>query len=86
LTNAAKHAQATSVTVDVDVVSDALRLDIRDDGVGGARFDRGSGLLGLKDRVDALGGVITLQSEPAAGTRLAIELPLADGDGAAREA
>jgi len=55
-----------------------LRVAIRDDGVGGAKFGRGSGLIGLRDRVEALGGEITLQSEPAAGTSLLIELPLTD--------
>jgi signal transduction histidine kinase len=48
------------------------RVDIRDDGVGGAEFGLGSGLRGLKDRVEALNGTITLESEPAAGTSLLI--------------
>jgi signal transduction histidine kinase len=78
LTNAAKHGHASSATVRVEVTSDVVRVAIRDDGVGGARFGRGSGLVGLKDRVEALGGQITLQSEPAAGTTLSVELPLAD--------
>ncbi len=78
LTNAAKHGHASSVTVRVEVVWDRLRVDIRDDGVGGAHFGGGSGLVGLKDRVDALGGGITLESEPGAGTSLSIELPLTD--------
>jgi signal transduction histidine kinase len=78
LTNAAKHAQASRVTVRVEVVGDLLRVGIRDDGVGGAHIGRGSGLVGLKDRVDALGGRVTLQSEPGAGTSLSIELPLAN--------
>jgi signal transduction histidine kinase len=78
LTNAAKHGHATSVTVRVEAMGDTLRVDIRDDGVGGAEFGRGSGLVGLKDRVEALSGEITLQSEPTAGTLLSIELPLTD--------
>ncbi|MBV8217680.1 MAG: CHASE3 domain-containing protein [Solirubrobacterales bacterium] len=82
LTNAAKHGQASNVTVRVEAADDRLRLDIRDDGVGGARFGRGSGLVGLRDRVEALGGSITLQSEPAAGTSLEVELPLTASVGA----
>ena len=84
LTNAAKHGHASSVTVRVVASSDLLRIGIRDDGVGGAQLGRGSGLVGLKDRVEALGGRITLQSEPAAGTSLSIELPLTDDAGAPR--
>jgi signal transduction histidine kinase len=78
LTNAAKHGHASRVTVRVETARDVLRVGIRDDGIGGAQFGRGSGLVGLKDRVEALGGEITLQSEPAAGTSLSIELPLTD--------
>ena len=84
LTNAAKHAHASSVTVQVHAAHDVLRVDVRDDGVGGAQFGRGSGLVGLKDRVEALGGRISLQSEPAAGTSLSIELPLTRDAGASR--
>ena len=84
LTNAAKHAHASSVTVQVHAAHDVLRVDVRDDGVGGAQFGRGSGLVGLKDRVEALGGRISLQSEPAAGTSLSIELPLMRDAGASR--
>jgi signal transduction histidine kinase len=82
LTNAAKHGHASSVTVRVEAAGDLLRVAIQDDGVGGAQFGRGSGLVGLKDRVEALGGGITLQSEPAAGTSLTVELPLTDDAGA----
>jgi len=85
LTNAAKHGQASSVTVRVETAGDVLRVGVHDDGVGGARFGRGSGLVGLKDRVEALGGEITLQSEPAAGTSLSIELPLTDDAGASQD-
>ena len=76
LTNAAKHGHASSVTVRVEAAGDVLRIGIRDDGVGGAQFGRGSGLVGMKDRVEALGGAITLRSKPAAGTSLEVELPL----------
>jgi signal transduction histidine kinase len=78
LANAAKHGQASTVTVRVEAACDRLRVGIDDDGVGGARFGCGSGLLGLKDRVEALGGRITLHSEPGAGTSLSVELPLTD--------
>jgi signal transduction histidine kinase len=55
-----------------------LRLSIRDDGAGGADPVRGSGLVGLKDRVEALGGTITVQSARGAGTSVDVELPLDD--------
>jgi signal transduction histidine kinase len=76
LTNAAKHAQASAVNVEVEAVEGALRLCVRDDGAGGADPIRGSGLVGLKDRVEALGGTITIQSPAGAGTALRVELPL----------
>jgi signal transduction histidine kinase len=76
LTNAAKHAQASVVNVEVEAVEGALRLCVRDDGAGGADPVRGSGLVGLKDRVEALGGTITIQSPAGAGTALRVELPL----------
>jgi signal transduction histidine kinase len=82
LTNALKHGHASSVTVRIDAARDLLRMGIRDDGVGGAQLGRGSGLVGLKDRVEALGGRIALQSEPGVGTSLSIELPLTDDAGA----
>jgi signal transduction histidine kinase len=81
LTNAAKHGHASTVSVRVQADYDVLRLAVDDDGVGGAAFGQGSGLLGLKDRVEALGGRITLQSEPDEGTALAVELPIAHDDG-----
>ena len=77
LTNAAKHANASSVAVDADTSGEILRILVRDDGVGGARFAHGSGLLGLKDRVEALGGRISVDSPRGAGTSLQAELPLA---------
>jgi signal transduction histidine kinase len=76
LTNAAKHANASSVVVDVEAIDDVLRLSVRDNGVGGADLSRGSGLVGLKDRVAALGGRISLESPPGGGTSLEVELPL----------
>jgi signal transduction histidine kinase len=53
-----------------------LRVRVGDDGRGGADLARGSGLVGLKDRVEALGGRITLHSQPGSGTSLSVEVPL----------
>jgi signal transduction histidine kinase len=75
LTNAAKHANATVAEVELAVTDMTLRLSIRDDGDGGADPARGSGIIGLIDRVDALGGKMTLHSPPGDGTSLVIELP-----------
>jgi len=76
LTNAAKHSGATKVAVDVDVRERSLRVTVRDDGVGGAEPAQGSGLLGLKDRAEAIGGTLGLESQRNAGTSLVVELPL----------
>jgi len=76
LTNAAKHARASAVVVDVDVADDVLRLLVRDDGVGGADASRGSGLIGLVDRVEAVGGGIEITSPPAGGTSLQVTIPV----------
>jgi len=76
LANAAKHAHAAAVTVDVEGSEDALRIRVGDDGVGGAEFVRGSGLIGLRDRVEAIGGRISVDSPLGTGTSLWVELPL----------
>jgi signal transduction histidine kinase len=76
LTNAAKHANASVAHVVVGSDGRALRLSIRDDGVGGADPVRGSGLIGLKDRVEAIGGTFRVESPIAAGTSLFVALPL----------
>jgi len=81
LTNAAKHARASTVSVQIELAGDVLLLAVRDDGAGGADFTRGTGLAGLKDRVEALGGRIFLDSPPGAGTRLRVELPLGASSG-----
>jgi signal transduction histidine kinase len=78
LTNAAKHAHASVVHVDVETVDRALSLSLRDDGAGGADPSRGSGLVGLQDRVEALGGAISVRSPLGAGTSVHVELPLDD--------
>jgi signal transduction histidine kinase len=76
LANATKHANASVAHVDLEVRSGTLRLAIGDDGVGGADPQRGAGLLGLADRVEALGGTIAVTSPPGAGTSMVVELPL----------
>jgi signal transduction histidine kinase len=79
LANTAKHAQASVAQVEVVARDGRLGVTVRDDGVGGANAGRGSGLLGLKDRVEAIGGTIALDSAPGDGTSLRAELPLASG-------
>lgn len=76
LTNTAKHAHASAVHVAVEARDGVLGLSIRDDGRGGADPARGSGLIGLTDRVDALGGTIEVTSPAGAGTTLLIRLPI----------
>ena len=76
LTNAAKHAAASRVQIALRLENSTLYLSIRDDGVGGADPTRGSGLIGLRDRVEALGGRIEVASPPGSGTRLQVEIPL----------
>jgi signal transduction histidine kinase len=76
LTNTAKHAQASAVYVDVTRVDGVLHICVRDDGVGGADPARGSGLVGLRDRVEALGGTIAFRSAKGAGTAVNVLLPL----------
>ena len=64
LTNAARHAHASAVGVEAEIVGHLLRVTVRDDGVGDASLAGSSGLAGLKDRVEALGGRIVLHSPP----------------------
>jgi signal transduction histidine kinase len=78
LTNAAKHAQASVIDMRVDGCDGALTLVIRDDGIGGADPGLGTGIIGLQDRVDALGGTISVLSRPGNGTTLHVHLPAAD--------
>ena len=75
LTNAVKHSQATGAGVTVAVDDGALHLEVRDDGVGGAD-PQGHGLLGIGDRVAALGGRLLIDSPRGGGTTVAAELPL----------
>jgi signal transduction histidine kinase len=76
LTNAAKHARASAVDVDVRLADQVLRLEIRDDGAGGADPARGSGLIGLSDRVESVGGRIEITSPPGRGTALLVTIPV----------
>lgn len=80
LTNAAKHARASVVEVYAETDSGMLRVRVHDDGVGGATPARGSGLTGLQDRVEALGGTFSVHSPAGGGTTVSCELPFtADG-------
>jgi signal transduction histidine kinase len=79
LTNAAKHAGASVARVGLESQDGTLRVSIRDDGVGGADPARGSGLVGMGDRVEALGGRVQLASPPGGGTSLLVELPVDQG-------
>ena len=78
LANAAKHAHATVAQVEARARDGRLHLTVRDDGVGGATLGGGSGLVGLADRVAALGGTIQVHSPAGQGTRLQIDLPIQD--------
>ena len=79
LANAAKHAHAAVVTVTVAAEHDNVRLSGRDDGVGGATPGSGTGLIGLTDRIESMGGTISVDSPPGQGTTLRVELPTGAG-------
>jgi signal transduction histidine kinase len=76
ITNAAKHARASLVHIDLEVQDSVLRLAVQDDGTGGADPDHGSGLVGLRDRVEAIGGDLELTSPPGEGTSLRVTIPV----------
>jgi signal transduction histidine kinase len=76
LANVAKYASATTATVAAECPADSLRVEVTDDGVGGADPTRGSGLRGLADRVAALGGSLSIISPTGGGTRVIAEIPL----------
>ena len=76
LTNVAKYASASRVAIRIAQTDGRLEVEIADDGVGGADPARGSGLRGLKDRVEALGGTLRVDSAPGEGTRLDAAIPL----------
>jgi signal transduction histidine kinase len=75
LANVAKYASADTVSVTVERHDGLARIEIADDGVGGADPAKGSGLRGLCDRVEALGGTLAVESAPGSGTRLSAEIP-----------
>jgi signal transduction histidine kinase len=77
LTNVLKHARAARAAVTARVQDGELRIEVRDDGVGGARSEHGTGLEGLEDRVSALDGRLALESPPGEGTRVCARLPVA---------
>jgi signal transduction histidine kinase len=81
LANAAKHAHASIVHIGLDTADAIVRLAIRDDGVGGADPARGSGLTGLRDRIEAVGGTLDVTSLAGHGTTLLIEIPVKGQDG-----
>ena len=76
LANAAKHSDASQIDISLEQCDGRLLLSVRDDGIGGADAARGSGLVGLRDRVEALGGSIRVSSLPGKGTKIAVELPV----------
>ena len=79
LTNATRHARASVAEVDAGVSGGTLRVCVRDDGVGGADPLGGSGLVGLKDRIEALGGTFSVHSPAGGGTTMSCELPVVTG-------
>jgi signal transduction histidine kinase len=79
LTNAAKHAGASEVVVRAETSEGSLRIQVSDDGVGGADIDGGSGLVGLEDRVVSLGGVFDIESPEGGGTTIMANIPLEPG-------
>lgn len=78
LTNAAKHGEATLVSVVARIRRGVLELTIRDDGIGGADARNGTGLVGLRDRVEAIGGRMDVRSPVGGGTTLTVRLPVAE--------
>jgi signal transduction histidine kinase len=76
LTNTAKHARASHVTVGARAKASVLSLSISDDGIGGADLGKGSGLIGLRDRVEALGGRMRIVSPAGSGTSMNVTIPL----------
>jgi signal transduction histidine kinase len=80
LTNVAKHANASVIELSAAIADGHLSLVIRDDGTGGADPSLGTGLIGLTDRVEAVGGTLTVASQRGQGTTLHAELPVGGQD------
>jgi signal transduction histidine kinase len=76
ITNAAKHARASEIAVEIDRDGDAVFVEVVDDGIGGAAAEKGSGLRGLRDRLATVDGSIVVQSRQGAGTRVLASIPL----------
>ncbi|GAA2580563.1 hypothetical protein GCM10010399_07890 [Dactylosporangium fulvum] len=76
LTNTAKHANASLVRINLEAGDTCLRISVRDNGIGGASTDSGSGLIGLRDRVATLGGRLDIVSPTGHGTALLVEIPI----------
>ena len=83
LTNASKHASASRAWVSLRARENGLHLSVRDEAIGGADVSRASGLIGVRDRVEALGGTIELDSPPRTGTRIDVEIPVSSNQPAA---
>jgi signal transduction histidine kinase len=75
LANVDRHAQATTAAIDVTRANGDVIVEVSDDGIGGADTERGSGLRGIADRVEALGGRVRVWTHPGSGTRLRAEIP-----------
>jgi signal transduction histidine kinase len=84
LTNVAKYSHAALVSVEVEVEGGGIIARVADDGVGGVRVTAGSGLTGLYDRLDAIGGTLTVHSPPGEGTTICARIPLRSHDQRAR--
>ena len=78
LTNATKHAKATRIDVDVSTLDASVVVEITDDGIGGAETSVGSGIGGIRDRVEALGGWSSVSSLPGRGTSIRASIPIHD--------
>jgi signal transduction histidine kinase len=75
LANAVKHARARRAGVSIRNLGDTVEVEVNDDGQGGATMAGGSGLMGLRDRVEAIDGTLTVDSPPGQGTRITAVLP-----------
>lgn len=80
LANTAKYAQATTTEITITTTGDSLTVTVTDDGIGGADPTKGSGLIGLEDRVQTLGGTLTVHSLPPSGTTITAHLPFRPGE------